>query len=67
MEQCKFPRCKCYTELWYIGRDICAAHWKQLCEADGKTENRLLNKIGLIRNDSGTVVSKGEKDESKSR
>jgi hypothetical protein len=56
MEQCEFPKCRCYAELRYIGRNICNAHWEQLCEADCKTEKRLLKKINLVRNESGAVV-----------
>ena len=56
MEQCEFPRCRCYVHLKYVGRNICYTHWEQLCEADSKTEKRLLKKIGLIRNDHGKVI-----------
>jgi len=56
MEQCEFPRCRGYAEFGYIGHDVCANHWEQLCEADSKTEKRLLKKIGLVRNKSGAVV-----------
>lgn len=35
-----------------MGRDICWSHWERLC----KTEKGLLEKIGLIRDEKGTVV-----------
>jgi len=41
----------------YIRRDICWEHWVQICESDSKAEKRLLKKIGLVRNKSGSVVS----------
>lgn len=55
-DQCDFPRCKNFSDLGYIGRNICNMHWEQLCEAESKTEKRLLKKIGLVRNKSGAVV-----------
>ncbi|RLC88983.1 MAG: hypothetical protein DRJ03_00035 [Chloroflexi bacterium] len=64
MEQCEFPRCRGYAEFGYIGRDVCASHWSQLCDADSKTEKKLLKKIGLVRDKSGAVVpiTPAEKD-----
>lgn len=56
MEQCDFPRCRHPSDFGYIGREICDEHWCELCEADSKTEKRLLKKIGLIKNSSGSVV-----------
>lgn len=58
--QCDFPKCRNLTELVYIGRNVCNKHWGQLCEADSKTEKRLLKKIGLVRNDNGVVVLKNK-------
>lgn len=57
MEQCDFPRCKNLADFGYIEHNICDTHWGELCEADSKTEKRLLKKIGLKRNKSGRVVS----------
>ncbi len=57
MEKCDFPKCKNYDYIQYINKCICDAHWEQLCDADPKTEKRLLKKIGLVRNSSGKVVS----------
>jgi len=56
MEQCEFPRCRCFSEFVYICHDICDTHWEQICSADSKTEKCLLKKIGLVRNKSGSVV-----------
>lgn len=55
--QCSFPRCKNPADCGYIGQDICYTHWIQLCEADSKTEKRLLKKIGLVRNCGGAIVT----------
>lgn len=65
MEQCDFPRCRIIATLGYIGRAICDDHWEQLCNADSKTEKRLLKKIGLVRNKSGAVVPIKRKDHEK--
>lgn len=56
MEKCEFPRCRRYAEVGYIGRGICIDHWTQLCGSDGKAEQKLLKKIGLVRNKMGAVV-----------
>lgn len=56
-EQCDFPRCRNPSDYGYISRGICVVHWEQLCDSDSKTEKRLLKRIGLARNESGTVVS----------
>ncbi len=63
MEQCAFPRCKNLSDYEYIGRDICEIHWGLLCEADSKTEKRLLKKIGLVRDSNGSVVQIRGNDE----
>jgi len=56
MEQCSFPRCKRYADLGYIGIEVCREHWAELCDADSKTEKRLLKKVGLKRSSEGAVV-----------
>lgn len=56
MEQCDFPRCRHSSDFGYIGKGVCAIHWEQLCNADDNTEKKLLKKIGLVRDTSGTVV-----------
>lgn len=56
MDQCEFPRCRNISDFVYIGRSLCAIHWSQLCDADSKTEKKLLKKIGLVRNKGGAVV-----------
>lgn len=56
MELCSFPRCRQISDLVYIGRELCHAHYEQICEADNSTEKRLLKKIGLMRNNDGKVV-----------
>ena len=48
--------------MGYIGREICNDHWEKLCESDSKTENRLLKKLGLIRNDGVVVCIKDDID-----
>jgi len=58
MERCDFPRCQNPIELKYIERNICGIHWEKLCNADSKTENKLLSKIDLVRNKDGAVVPK---------
>lgn len=60
MEKCEFPRCKNPTDLRYMGRDICNDHWVKVCEGDSKTENRLLKKLGLVRNDGVVVCLKDD-------
>ncbi len=67
-DQCKFPRCRNWPDLKYIGHEICNMHWEQLCGADSKTEKRLLKKMGLKRNEIGQVVEVGkdERDEERS-
>jgi len=62
MERCEFPRCKYYPNITYIGHSICDEHWKQICESNKKSEQKLLKKIGLIRNNNGSVVSITEKE-----
>jgi len=56
-EKCDFPRCKGWDTFVYINKDICQEHWNQLCEADSKTEKRMLKKIGLKRDKNGMVVA----------
>ena len=56
MNQCDFPRCRGYDYLIYLGKPICQKHWEQICEANSKTEKRLLKKIGMIRDNTGSVV-----------
>lgn len=56
MDQCDFPRCKNLANFGYIERDICSLHWTILCAANSKTEKSILKKIGLVRNDEGSVV-----------
>ena len=55
--ECDFPKCKQPAEMGYIGRDLCDGHWAMLCEADPKAEKKLLKKIGLVRDETGAVVS----------
>lgn len=55
MEKCDFPKCRNIADMGYMGRDICNDHWEKICESDGKTENKLLKKIGLVRN-GGFVI-----------
>jgi len=56
MEQYELPKCKGYTEVWYLGSYIYSAHWQQLCDADDKAKKKLLKKIDLVRDESGAVV-----------
>ena len=60
IEKCDFPKCKYLVDMRYIGRGICNDHWERLCEADSKTENRLLGKIGLVRNGGFVVCIKDD-------
>lgn len=58
--ECSFPRCKKPLEIIYLNHaNVCKDCWAKLCEAydKGRTqENRLLKKIGLVRNKEGEVV-----------
>jgi len=56
MSTCDFPRCRNWSDVGYIGTELCWDHWTQLCEADSKTEKRLLKKVGLVRDKTGSVV-----------
>lgn len=56
MEQCSFPRCRQLLSHTYMGRNVCVDHWVKLCDTDGKTEKKMLKKIGLVRDDTGAVV-----------
>jgi hypothetical protein len=56
MERCDFPRCRNLEDFSYIGHNLCTVHWNELCEADSKTEKKLLKRIGLIRDKSGKVI-----------
>lgn len=56
MEHCDFPKCKNSVDLIYVGHPICGGHWQQLCDADSKTEKKLLKQIDLVRNTEGCVV-----------
>ena len=58
MDKCDFPRCRNFPLLGYIGHDVCALHWQKLseCEAGSKTEQEMLKRIKLTRNDEGSVV-----------
>ena len=56
MDRCDFPKCRIEADIGYIGRNICLKHWEELCNADPKTEKRILKKIGLRRNDENSVV-----------
>lgn len=64
-KQCDFPRCKKPEYMGYIGHTVCYHHWNELCEADGKTEKRLLKKIGLVRDKSGSVGILDKKENNK--
>lgn len=62
-ELCQFSRCKNSCYLSYIGISICHTHWIQICEAEGKTEKRILKRIGLMRDKKGAIVTiKDEND-----
>ncbi len=59
MERCEFPRCRQPAALTYLGHGICDHHHEMICAAADESrasENRLLGKIGLVRNDQGTIV-----------
>ena len=59
MEPCEFPRCRRPATLTYLGHGICDHHYEMICVAadEGRaSENRLLGKIGLFRDDQGTIV-----------
>ena len=58
MEPCEFPRCRQPATLTYLGHGICDHHYEMICAAadEGRaSENRLLGKIGLFRDDQGTI------------
>lgn len=56
IEQCEFPRCKHSPFLTLVERPICQMHWQQLCTTSTDAEeNKLLKKIGLIRNSEGGI------------
>ena len=60
MEPCVFPRCRRPASLTYLGHGICDHHHEMICAAadEGRvSENSLLRKIGLVRNDQGRIVS----------
>ena len=60
MEPCEFPRCRRPATLTYLGHGICEHHHEMICAAadEGRaSENLLLRKIGLLRNDQGQIVS----------
>ncbi len=60
MEPCEFPRCRRPASLTYVGHGICGHHHEMICAAaeEGRaSENLLLCKIGLVRNDQGQIVS----------
>jgi hypothetical protein len=56
MEQCSFPRCGQLSNHTYMGRGVCVTHWIKLCDADSSKENKLLRRIGLVRNKHGEVM-----------
>lgn len=58
MERCEFPRCRQPAALTYLGHGICDHHHAMICAAADESrasENTLLRKIGLVRNDQGTI------------
>jgi hypothetical protein len=60
MEPCEFPRCMKSATLTYVGHAICDHHHELICRAreeSRESENAVLSKIGLVRNDQGQVVS----------
>ena len=60
MEPCEFPRCRRPASLTYLGHSICDYHHEMICEAADESrasENLLLRKIGLLRNDQGQIES----------
>jgi len=54
-DTCHFPRCKQIASINYIQRNLCEHHWLQICEADSKTEKKLLKRILLARIDGNVV------------
>ena len=63
MEQCDFPRCRQLASCTYIGRGVCEFHWEEICSLDCKTEKRALKKLGLVRDNDGSVVPIMEKSD----
>ncbi len=60
-EQCDFPKCKNPYSIKYIKKHICYMHWEQLCDLDNAAAQKILKKIGLIRNTHGNVEAIKEK------
>lgn len=54
--KCEFPHCRRESDVTYVGREVCAEHWHQLCGATMGPELEFLAKIGLTRTAQGEVI-----------
>ena len=53
---CDFPKCREFPVITYIGKELCGKHWAQLSNLEGEKEQKMLNKIGLLRSKEGKVL-----------
>ncbi|KKN99022.1 hypothetical protein LCGC14_0142670 [marine sediment metagenome] len=63
---CDFPRCRNMSDYKYIGKNLCHTHWVEIsgCDGGSQTEKVVLGKIGLFRNDEGSVVPQSRSENS---
>lgn len=38
MQTCNVPRCRAESVMTYLGRDLCAHHWRLLCSREAQLE-----------------------------
>ena len=53
---CDFPKCRDEGYIIYLTKDICHKHWSELANAEDESENKILQKIKLVRNPEKEVV-----------
>jgi len=59
VDQCEFPYCRNDAIYNYIGVCICHKHWAEIADCNSpENESKILAKIGLMRNENGSVVER---------